>query len=126
MMLGLLTLTFMCDVGIRIFKETELRVSGDTNDSFVCLKLRITPHTRARCIACPHAIAYVVVLHSEEKRKKFNGSGGKRLRAGFLTQWKGRGIDGGVIPRTGVSERIALCGHATVLRLVGEWYSFLF
>jgi hypothetical protein len=69
-MLVLLTLTFMREDGIRIFKETELRVSGDTNDSFVCLKLRITPHTRDQCIVCPHTIAYVVVLHSEEKRKK--------------------------------------------------------
>jgi hypothetical protein len=50
MVLFLLTLTFMRDTGIRNFREAELRVSEDTNDSFVCLKIRITPDTRARVI----------------------------------------------------------------------------
>ncbi len=49
---------------------------------------------------------------TSKEKKPFHVSWGKSLRTGSRTQWKGRGIDGGVNPRTGVSGRIALAHRA--------------
>jgi hypothetical protein len=48
----------------------------------------------------------------EEKRKKFMALGENVWEQVSTRQWKGRGIDGGFSPRTGVSERIVLTHRA--------------
>ena len=61
------------------------------------------------------------LLTTQGERKKINDSR-KGVSGHFSSsQWKGGGIDGGVSPRTGTSDRIVLThcvGHSSWLRLV--------